>query len=365
MKVRIDNKIKDISSLWWDSKNGLQMIDQRKLPFVFEIYSAKSVEDVCFAIKDMVVRGAPLIGVTGAYGLVLEALHFKGDNFEHFKKVMKEASKKLLQTRPTAVDLSNIQIRMLVLLESLKSVSELQQQFLSLANIIRDEIIAECRKIGEIGNQLIAKKHTNIMTICNAGALATVDIGTALAPIRKAHQDGKKLTVYVPETRPRVQGGRLTAWELENEGIDHTIIVDSAMGYYVKEGKIDLVITGADRICYNGDTANKIGTYLLSLACKENNIPFYVAAPISTFDLSKTADSFTIENRLGMEVQSVLSVEDKNDNNPKRRIIHNLSSNNLNPAFDVTPNQNITGFITPRGIIKQPYDKNIRKLLGK
>jgi S-methyl-5-thioribose-1-phosphate isomerase len=365
LKVRIGNEIKEYTSIWWNENNELQMIDQRQLPFSFEVYTAKTIDDVCYAIKEMVVRGAPLIGITGAYGLVLHASNFSRDDRGAFDREMQQGFQKLIQTRPTAVDLFNIQARMIKLLNSDQSVKDLQNQFFNYANQIKDEIVAECRKIGEIGNELITKDHTKIMTICNAGALATVDIGTALAPIRKAHQENKKLVVYVPETRPRIQGGRLTAWELENEGIDHLIIADSAMGYCIKEGLIDLVITGADRIGFNGDTANKIGTYSLSLLCKENNIPFYVAAPASTFDLVSSGESFVIEFRNEIEIKTALSIIDSNDKKPVRRIIHNINSKSYNPAFDITPHKNISGFITPKGLITPPFEKKIKEFFGK
>jgi eIF-2B alpha/beta/delta-like uncharacterized protein len=248
-------------------------------------------------------------------------------------------------------------------LENVKSIEEAKKLLSNLAKKIVDEIINDCKKIGEFGIKIITKEKTNIMTICNAGALATVDIGTALAPIRKAHEEGKQIVVFVPETRPRMQGARLTAWELENEGIEHYIIADSAAGYYINKKIIDIVIVGADRISLTGDITNKIGTYTLSLLCKENNVPFFVAAPMSTFDLTKSSDSIIIEERDGLELQTALSINKKSDNNPKRRIIHNINSKNLNPAFDTTPAENITGIITPKGIIQKPYVKSIQKLL--
>ncbi|NHJ39219.1 MAG: S-methyl-5-thioribose-1-phosphate isomerase [Asgard group archaeon] len=349
-------------SLEWDREKGLMFIDQRKLPFVFEIFTAKTVDDVCYAIKDMVVRGAPLIGVTAAFGLVIQALSFKGESFSEFKNELQKASEKLANTRPTAVDLFNILNRMDKLLHNVKSIQEAKKCILDEAMKIFEEVLNDCMKIGEFGNEIITKKITNVMTICNAGALATVDVGTALAPIRRAHDEGKKVTVFVLETRPRMQGGRLTAWELENEGIEHFIIADSAAGFFLSKKMIDLVIVGADRIAKNGDTANKIGTYTLSLLCKENKIPFYVAAPLSTFDLNLTSDSFIIEEREGSEVQTILSINNESDIKPKRRIVHNIGSKNRNPAFDITPAKNITGIITPKGIIKKPFEKSIESL---
>ncbi|NHK32454.1 MAG: S-methyl-5-thioribose-1-phosphate isomerase [Asgard group archaeon] len=362
MKVRVDNKIKNYQSLWWDREKGLQVIDQRKLPFTFEIFTAKTIDDACYAISEMVVRGAPLIGATAAYGIVIQASSFIGTSFDQFKIEIKQASQKLSETRPTAVDLFNVLNRMEKSLENANSIKDAKKLLTNLAKKIVGEILNDCRKIGEYGNQIITSKKTNIMTICNAGALATVDIGTALAPIRRAHEEGKEIIVFVPETRPRMQGGRLTAWELENEGIEHYIITDSAVGYYINKKMIDIVIVGADRITLNGDVTNKIGTYTMSLLCKENKVPFYVAAPMSTFELTKSSDSIIIEERDGIEVQTALSINNKSDVNPKRRIIHNINSRNLNPAFDTTPAENITGIITPKGIIKKPYEKSIQSL---
>jgi S-methyl-5-thioribose-1-phosphate isomerase len=362
LKVRINNTIKNYQSLWWDKERGLQVIDQRKLPFSFEIFTAKTIDDVCYAIKEMVVRGAPLIGVTAAYGLVVQASSFIGKTLDQFKIEIKQAAQKLSKTRPTAVDLFNVLERMEKSLENVNSIKDAKEVLTNLAAEIVDEILNDCRRIGEFGNKIISNKKTNIMTICNAGALATVDIGTALAPIRKAQEVGKEIVVFVPETRPRIQGGRLTAWELENEGIEHYIIADSAAGYYINKKMIDMVIVGADRISMNGDVTNKIGTYTLSVLCKENKIPFYVTAPMSTFDLIKASDSIIIEERDGIEVQTALSINNKTDVNPKRRIIHNVKSRNLNPAFDTTPAENITGIITPKGIIKKPFEKSIQTL---
>jgi methylthioribose-1-phosphate isomerase len=363
LKVKIGNDIKNYQSIWWSNEGFIQVIDQRKLPFSFEIFTAKTVEDTCFVIKEMVVRGAPLIGVTAAFGLVLAANSCKDKEFEEFNNVLVTAANNLSKTRPTAVDLFNSIQRIMKNINSKESVNENIASIKKEAETLRWETIDECRLLGEYGNQLI-KNECRIMTICNAGALATVDIGTALAPLRKAKSEGKKITVYVNETRPRMQGARLTAWELYNEDIEHYIITDNSAGHIIKNGLIDLVITGADRIVLNGDVANKIGTYTLSVLCKENNVPFYVAAPISTFDrITKNGKDITIEERDGKEVRTALSVEDKQDTNPKRRIIHHIQSPNLNPAFDVTPSKNITGIITPKGILVQPLEKSIAKLL--
>ncbi len=365
MKVKINSEIKEFQSIWWDGPNIVKAIDQRKLPFLFEIFEAKTIDDICFAIKDMIVRGAPLIGVTAAYGLVLYSNSFQGSSMNEFLDFFDKGIEKLSKTRPTAVDLFNTLEMMRKTLDENNSIKENCLSLRKRAEEFTAEIILECKKIGEFGSELITPNNKNIMTICNAGALATVDIGTALAPIRQAHLEGKKITVYVNETRPRLQGARLTAWELYNENIEHYIHTDNSAGYLIKKGLIDLVLVGADRIVLNGDIANKIGTFTLSVLCKEHNVPFYVAAPLSTFDSTlKIGDEITIEERDGQEVRTALSIENESDKYPKRRIIHHLSSPNINPAFDVTPAENITGIITSKGIIRKPFDKNIKRLLN-
>jgi len=365
LKVKFGSEIKEFQSIWYDETGIIKAIDQRKLPFLFEIFEAKTIEDICLAIKEMVVRGAPLIGVTAAYGLVLHSNSFQGTTILEFLNYFDKGVDKLSRTRPTAVDLFNTISIMRKTIDRNLTIEENQNRLKEKADAIARDIVFECKKIGEFGNELITPKIKNIMTICNAGALATVDIGTALAPIRQANSENKKIVVYVNETRPRLQGARLTAWELYNENIEHYIHADNAAGYLIKNNMIDLVIVGADRIVLNGDTANKIGTYTLSVLCKEHNIPFYVAAPLSTFDLtSKTGNEINIEERAGSEVREAISIENENDINPKRRIIHHIFSPNINPAFDVTPAENITGIITPKGILRYPYQKTIKKLLN-
>ena len=365
MKVRRGNEIKDYQAICWSTKGYLNAIDQRRLPFSFEVFTAKNVEDTCYAIKEMVVRGAPLIGAVAACGLVLAAKTCEDMEYEEFNNVMVKAANMLLKTRPTAVDLYNAIQRIMKVINKNESVKDNIANVKNEAEILKLEIIEECKIIGEFGNELI-NNNSRVMTICNAGALATIDVGTALAPIRKAHYEGKDITVYVNETRPRMQGALLTAWELYHENIKHFIITDNSAGYFMKKGLIDLVIVGADRITLNGDVANKIGTYTLSVLCKENKIPFYVAAPISTFDTTtKSGTEITIEERDGNEVRTASSVETEQDTNSKRRIIHHFPSFNLNPAFDITPNENITGIITPKGILEQPLDNAITKMLEK
>jgi len=312
---------KDTRSLWFE--NGvIKFIDQRKLPFEIEIFTAKNVDDCAFAIKDMVVRGAPAIGAAAVYGMVL------GEND------VERTSKIIRSTRPTAHDLFYAIDYMIKEIKKGKDP-------LDAANIYVEDIINRCRRIGENGEKLI-KDGMKILTHCNAGALATVDHGTALAPFRVAHKNGKKFLVYVDETRPRCQG-LLTAWELEQEKIPYVYIVDNAAGYFMKNKEIDLVITGADRIAKNGDFANKIGTYEKAILAKENDIPFYVAAPISTFDKSiKSGKEIVIEER-GKEELALIN---------KYKIMPDYIKVR-NPAFDVTPAKYITGYITEEKIIKK------------
>ena len=312
---------KKYRSVWFE-KGKLCFIDQRKLPFSFEIFVAETVDDVVFAIKNMVVRGAPAIGAAAAYGVAL---------VEDGKE--KEAMEKLRATRPTAHDL-------FYALEYMKESMLRGVDTVSAAEQYANEIIEKCRRIGEYGEKLI-KNGARILTHCNAGALATLDHGTALAPIREAHRRGKKVFVYVDETRPRMQGV-LTAWELKQEGVEYMLIVDNAAGYYMRKGEIDLVIVGADRIARNGDVANKIGTYEKAVVAKENNIPFYVAAPTSTIDSSTPdGEKIVIERREDSELK---------EKNGCRLIPGWVKTGN--PAFDVTPSKYITGYITEDGVKK-------------
>ena len=315
--MKIEGKEK--KALWFE--NGtLKLIDQRKLPYKIEIFTAKTVDDVAFVIKDMVVRGAPAIGVTAAYGMVLG------------KENLEITAEKLRKTRPTAYDLFFAISYMTDKIKGGENASAAADKYC-------EEIVDKCRRIGVNGDKII-KDGMKILTHCNAGALATVDYGTALAPFRVAHNNGKNIFVYVDETRPRCQG-LLTDWELEQEGIPHVYIADNAAGYFMKKGEVDMVITGADRIAKNGDFANKIGTYEKAVLAKENNIPFYVAAPISTFDKSiDNGEQIEIEER-GAEELSIINGHKVMPNYTKVR----------NPAFDVTPAKYVKGYITEEKII--------------
>jgi len=304
---------REMRGLWFED-GVLKLIDQRKLPAKMEIFTANSVEEVAYAIKEMVVRGAPAIGCAAAYGMAME-----GD--------MAEKAMLLKSTRPTAHDLFHAVDYMMERMGRGEDAVRAAHEYV-------EGIIDKCRRIGENGRKLIGR-NMRILTHCNAGALATVDYGTALAPIRMAKD--MHPFVWVDETRPRLQG-LLTAWELEQEGIEHAIIADNAAGYFMKKGEVDMVIVGADRIAANYDVANKIGTYEKAVLAHENEIPFYVAAPLSTFDRNiRNGEEIKIEERDMEEVLSIYPWKPK-----KAR----------NPAFDVTPAKYITGIITEEGIIE-------------
>jgi methylthioribose-1-phosphate isomerase len=307
----------------WFEGGKVRMIDQRVLPHRFEVVDLGTVAQVAGSIRDMTVRGAPAIGATAAYGMALAALsHFNLDR----------AAALLKSTRPTAHDLFFAVKWMAEQLKEGKDPVEAAEAY-------ADAIIAKCRMIGDHGATLIPA-GAKVMTHCNAGALATVDIGTALAPMRQAWRQGKKLFVYVSETRPRLQGMKLTAYELCNEGIPHRIIVDGASGHFMRLG-VDLVIVGADRIAANGDFANKIGTYEKAVLAKELGVPFYVAAPISTFDFAiPDGAGIRIEDRAEEEVTEI----------DGRRIAPE-ACHAANPAFDMTPARYVTGFITEVGVL--------------
>ena len=317
--MKIDGK--QYRSIWQDG-NVVRFIDQRKLPYSFEIFTARTVDDVAFAIKEMIVRGAPAIGAAAAYGMALG------------EKETQKSAQLLRVTRPTAHDLFYAVDYMI------HSINQGKNAFVAASTYVED-IITRCKKIGEIGENLI-KENTRILTHCNAGALATVDYGTALAPLRVAHVKNKKIFVFVDETRPRLQG-LLTTWELFQEHIPYVLIADNAAGYFMKNKEIDLVIVGADRIAKNGDFANKIGTYEKAVLAKENNVPFYVAAPVSTFDTTlKDGSQIVIEERRRQELTEINS-----------NIIMPDWVSVKNPAFDVTPSKYVTGYITENGIHKK------------
>ena len=332
MKANINGRTEDIRAVWFED-GKVMMIDQRELPDKVTIVSFKDYRDVAEAIRNMTTRGAPSIGATAAYGMCLAAIN--GDDIE-------QAAKDIKAARPTANDLFYAVDYMLDDLSKGKDP-------IGSADAYAQSMVDKCIKIGEYGGELI-KDGYRLMTHCNAGALATVDVGTALAPMRKAHGDGKDFFVYVSETRPRLQGMQLTAWELLQEGIDHAIIPDGSSGHFIRKG-VDMIIVGADRIAANGDFANKIGTFEKAVLAKEFNVPFYVAAPISTFDFNtKTGEDIIIEDRSEEEVTMVKGVR-----------IAPIGCKALNPSFDMTPAKYVTGFITEKGILKPSEISKVRE----
>lgn len=351
MKVLIDGNVKEFRTLWMEN-NELYMIDQTKLPGKFEIYKCATYDDVASAIKNMIIRGASAIGCAGAYAMFLACKKFSSEkNFDKFMDKLRQSKDLITSTRRTAYDLFYTTERMLNVVENYltecKNISKVVDVARQEAEKISRENIKACMTIGDFGNSLL-KHHSKILTHCNAGALAMADYGTALGVIRSAHYTNKKIFVFVDETRPRLQG-TLTSWELLNEGIEHCIIVDNAVGYFMKNKEIDAVITGADRIALNGDTANKIGTYEKAILAKENDIPFYVAAPISTIDkCCENGSSIAIEFRSEDEILNFKGIE-----------IFPKESKALNPAFDVTPAKYITAIITEKGISKPNEIKNL------
>lgn len=332
----------EIRSVDWCFENDcIQLIDQRLIPFEYKINKYSKVEEICQAIKTMVVRGAPAIGATGAYGIALAVKEIEKLPDEQKKSELDKRRDLLLATRPTAVDLANfVNETYTIAVEGNFSFDET----LLLARRLTKEMLEECKKIGEKGLEII-KEGDTLLTHCNAGPLATVDYGTALAPIIKAHRNGVNLKVYVDETRPRLQGAKITAWELEQEGIDHEIIADSVAAYLMSQNQIDKVILGADRCLQDGTISNKIGTYSLAVNANHHKVPFYSSFPWSTIDQeSMTLEDFKIELRSEEEVKIVKGLKEEVK-------IANPSSKAFNPAFDITPPSLITGYITSIGVL--------------
>lgn len=362
-----------VNTLVWQDQS-LHLIDQRKLPLTFETVVCKTAEETAAAITNMVVRGAPAIGAAAAYGLVLGALNLIGKgsvpapegsvaDVATFVERMEQIGAHMRKARPTAVNLMWAVDRMLALLreqaeeakaegDEKEAVSRLADRLLKEAHAIADEDRRICRSIGKHGAQLI--EPGGVMHHCNTGALATVDYGTALGVIRAAHEAGKDIHVYPTETRPFMQGARLTTWELLQEGIPTTLITDNMAAHVMAEGRIKSVIVGADRITANGDVVNKIGTYGLAILAKEHGIPFYVAAPVSTLDLSlKTGADVVIEERDEREVTHILD----------QRIAPE-GVGVYNPAFDVTPAKYVTAIITEYGVVRAPYEEGLARVVA-
>jgi translation initiation factor eIF-2B subunit alpha/methylthioribose-1-phosphate isomerase len=345
MKVEVNGRFEDYRTVWMKD-SIVHMIDQLQLPYKFTVHRSEDHRKTAAAIKNMVVRGAPAIGATSAYAMAQAACEFPGGDFLSFLRHMEAAKKLLEETRPTAHDLAYAADSMMRELKKAASVKEAKKQLTAAAAKYADDSAERCRMIGVSGAGLI-KDGARILTHCNAGALGCVDYGTALSPIRYANDRGKKLFVYVDETRPRCQGSKLTAWELTQERIDYVVIADNAAGYFMKKGDVDLVIVGADRVTANGDVVNKIGTYEKAVLAKENGIPFYVAAPKSTIDARlRTGDAVEIEERSGDEV---LYAWGEADGAIRKVRIAPEGAKARNPGFDITPARYVTKIITEEG----------------
>jgi methylthioribose-1-phosphate isomerase len=337
---------------WTD--RGVVMLDQRLLPAAEVAYTYTNYREVAKAIREMVIRGAPAIGVAAAMGAALGVLHSSAGSVEALRTEFTEICDTLAKTRPTAVDLFWAIERMkrcfAALCAETSDLAKIRQGMVAEAQLVHLEKKSTDEAIGRFGADFMPSDG-QVMTQCNAGALATGGIGTALGVIRVAFQQGKKIHVLVPETRPYLQGARLTAWELHKGGIPLTLITDNMVGHFLKTGKVGAIVTGADRIAANGDTANKIGTYQIAVLAKENNVPFYIAAPVSTFDLSlPDGDHIPIEERSPAEVTHLQGV----------RIAPDVHA--AHPAFDVTPARYIAAIFTERGIARVPYTESLRAL---
>jgi len=344
-----------IKTVEWTNE-GVRMLDQRLLPTEEKYLILRSYEEVADAIKQMVVRGAPAIGVSAAMGLALGANQSVGTSVADLEYDFKFMCKVMEATRPTAVNLfwaiERMRAALLKAKAETKDVGEIKQRLVSEAQAIFNEDIASNRALGKFGGELIIDGAT-VLTHCNAGALATAgDYGTALGVIRGAIDAGKRVAVIADETRPFLQGARLTAWELAQDNIPVTVITDNMAGHVMKQGKVDCVVVGADRIAANGDTANKIGTYMVAVLAKQHNIPFYVAAPISTVDLNTpNGEQIPIEQRGAKEVTHIGAQQ----LTPDGVEVHNF-------AFDVTPHEFIAAIITDRGVARAPYTESLRSL---
>lgn len=343
----------DFYTIRWLPEGGVSMIDQRLLPHQVVYNTYHSPEQVGQAIKDMVIRGAPAIGAAAAFGLALVPWHSQKDDTAEIIRELEEAAEALRQSRPTAVNLAWALEQILDaahqgLPESPKALRDL---VLGQAKRIAEEDVAINLALGNHGQELIPDQAV-IIHHCNTGSLAAVDYGTALGVIRLAHEQGKEIFVYVDETRPRLQGGRLTSWELLQYGVPFKVIADGASGSYLRSGKVDLCIVGADRVAANGDVANKIGTYNLAVVAHENQVPFYVAVPKSTIDMNTSSgDLIPIEERPPEEVTHAGEWQITPDDTPVG-----------NPAFDITPARYVTAFITEEGIVRPPYPEKLQEL---
>jgi methylthioribose-1-phosphate isomerase len=338
------------------TEHGVVMLDQRRLPTEEISYTYTDYREVAKAIRDMVIRGAPAIGVAAAMGVALGVEKSPATSVDALRTEFTTICDTLAKTRPTAVDLfwalDRMKTRFAQLLASRADLPEIRRALVAEAQRVHLEKKATDEAIGRYGAEFMPKEG-QVMTQCNAGALATGGIGTALGVIRIAFQQGRKLHVLVPETRPYLQGARLTAWELHRGGIPLTLITDNMVGHFLKTGKVGAIVTGADRIAANGDTANKIGTYQIAVLARENKVPFYIAAPISTFDLSiPDGEHIPIEERSAGEVTHINGI----------RIAPDVAA--AHPAFDVTPSRYIAAIFTQRGVAKAPYTESLQRLVA-
>jgi len=330
--------------------NEVIMIDQTKLPNELVYVKFTDYNDVAEAIRTLVVRGAPAIGVSGAFGMALAGLQSKAETKEELLSDLEKAKKILFMTRPTAVNLVWGLEQIMKVAKENDSVDEIKESIIDKAKQMADDDIKINREMGKHGSQLF-ENNDSVMTHCNAGALATVGYGTALGVIRATKESGKNIKVIATETRPVQQGSRLTAFELKHDGIDVTIIPDTAVGYTMANNLVNRVVVGADRILRTGHVYNKIGTYQVATMAKQHNIPFYVAAPLSTFDLKSNTEDVIIEQRNASEVTGI---------GDKKTAPDDISV--INPAFDLTTPDLISGIITEKGVIKPPYEESISKL---
>ncbi len=339
----------------WDPDGpAVQMIDQRLLPAELKTIALKSSSEVAGAIRDMVVRGAPAIGASAAFGLALASIESQGRNPEVFWQDLESAANTIRSARPTAVNLNWALDRLLGIAREVRNqgIDAIRNSLVDEAQLLADEDVANNERMAEHGAALIDDGAT-VIHHCNTGALAAVDYGTALGVIRKAHELGKRVHVLVDETRPRLQGSRLTAWELDQYGIEYEIICDGAAGSFMHRGDVAAAFVGADRVAANGDVANKIGTYMLALAAMDNDVPFYCVAPTSTIDLNTpSGDQIPIEER---DPDEVLNLE--REGNP----IAPAGSMARNPAFDITPHRLVTSFVTEIGILRPPFKTNLKR----
>src|SRR5215469_9603348 len=338
------------------TESGVVMLDQRRLPAEEISHTYTDYREVAKAIREMVIRGAPAIGVAAAMGVAVGVQKSKARTLEELRAELAVICETLAETRPTAVDLfwalERMKQRFADLARTTNDLSVIRQALIEEARLVHAEKKATDEAIGRFGAEYMPT-NGQVMTQCNAGALATAGIGTALGVIRVAYEQGRDIHVLVPETRPYLQGARLTAWELYRGGIPLTLITDNMVGHFLKTGKVGAIVTGADRIAANGDTANKIGTYQIAVLAKENHVPFYIAAPISTLDMSiASGEQIPIEERTAYEVTHIQGV----------RIAPDVPA--AHPAFDVTPNRYIAAIFTERGVAKAPYTESLRELAG-